>query len=666
MRLLKLANFHRHKPSVVASLLGVIWLVFALLEFSNSWENWKNKEFDYLSVLTAPGKSTLPITLVGIDEASFADLGLQWPWPRSLHARLIDRLSKAGAAVIAFDVIFAESSNPREDQQLAEAIKRAGTVVLAAGQVYEESAYANQWIRVDPLPLLRKNGGLAGLADLAMDGDMVIRRMPDSQDAFWRQVIAAFYKARPGLLPQRPAKPQAMIRYLGPSHTTFPYVSYHQVVKGDKALPADFFQDQIVLVGRDVRASPDAGAAQADTFATPLLGQNNRLMPGVEIQATLIENVLNQQTIAKADYKFALLLLTLVMVLAGIGVTRWHPLYSGIYLLLLLAMLAGLGGWLFGQRNYWLPVAPAMSAVVAVYLCTAMLSYFFEQRRGREIKSAFARYVSAEVVEEMIAHPERLKLGGERRELTVLFADMAGFTAISEKLPPEVVAKLVNAYLTEMARVVMAYGGTVDKFIGDAVMAFWGAPLPDDLQALHACQAARDMQTAMAGLSPLYAQHGVYAVSIRIGVHSGVATVGNMGSEARFDYTALGDTVNLASRLEGVNKLYGTHILLSADTAAGMDKPLALRLVDKVRVKGKQQPVEIFTLCDNAELNRLTLRAIAEYRQRHWQASLALWTEIGAEYPTDGVAQVYFKRIREFQEQNPPGDWDGSVALDKL
>lgn len=665
MRFLKNFSPNQRKQLSTAALIVFAWVLFFGLGFTKSWGELENKEFDFLTVFTSSGKSSLPITIVGIDEASFSTMGIQWPWPRGLHARLIERLSKGGAAVIAFDLVFSERSNPVEDQKFAKAIKKAGTVILAADQAYEETLFTKQWTRVEPLQLFRDNGGVAGLTTVALDSDLVIRQVPDSQDAFWRKVINAFQQARPGLIPELQFKPNSLIRYLGPTHT-YPYVSYSQVVNGDKSIPADFFQDQIVLVGRDVRASPEAGAAQADTFSTPFLNYTKWLTPGVEIHATIIENIINQQTISKAGHETVILLLTAIALLSVAGVIRWHPLYSGLYFLLLLAGMAGLAWRLFEHYNYWLPVASAMSAVITIYIGMAMLSYFLERQRGREIKSAFSRYVSADVVNEMIAHPERLKLGGERRELTLLFSDMAGFTSISEKLQPDVVAKLINAYLTEMTKVVMAYEGTVDKFIGDAVMAFWGAPLEDELQALHACEAARDMQAAMAGLVPLYEEHGVHAVAIRIGVHSGVATVGNMGSEARFDYTALGDTVNLAARLEGVNKLYGTGILISADTVKRIGGKLPLRPVDKVRVKGKQQPVEIFTISENVELNLLTRRAIDEYRSRNWDASVALWAEITRQNPGDTIAGVYLERIQEFREQEFSADWDGSVALDKM
>lgn len=647
-------------------LLVTVWATFLGLGFTKLWQKVEFKEFDLLTVMTAPRKSSLPITIIAIDEPSFAELALQWPWPRSLHARLVDRLSKAGAAVIAFDMVFSENSKPKEDQQFAKSIRKAGNVILAADQAYQETSYTRQWVRVEPLMAFRKSGAVAGLATISLDSDMVIRQVPESQEAFWRQVIASFQKARPGMLTgDFNVKPGAMIRYLGPTHT-YPYVSYYQVLNGDKSIPPDFFKDQIVLIGRDVRATPEAGAANADTFSTPFLNYEKWLTPGVEIHATLIENVINQQTITPAGRETVALLLTIAVLLSAAGLVRWHPLYGGLYFLALLGMMGGLSWWLFGHHNYWLPVSSAMAALASIYVGMAMISYFLEKRRGREIKTAFSRYVSAQVVEDMIAHPEKLTLGGERREMTLLFCDLAGFTSISEKLPPDVVAKLINAYLTAMTNIIMKNGGTVDKFIGDAVMAFWGAPLQDEEHALHASQSATEMQVALNDLKKVFIEHGVANLAMRIGVHSGIAVVGNMGSEARFDYTAMGDTVNLASRLEGVNKLYGTNILISADTASRLNGRLLLRRVDKVRVKGKQESVEIFTPSNDETLNALTLKAAAEYAARNWDTSVKAWEEILSFYPGDGVARVHLTRIADFRSEAPPDGWDGSVALEKF
>ena len=651
---------------LLTSLLAVVvWVLAAGTMQTRFWDQLEARLFDQLTVATAPGKSNLPITIIGIDEASFAQINKRWPWPRSMHAQLVDRLHAGGAAVIAFDMIFSEASEPAEDQAFADAVARAGNVIMASDHAYQETSLLRQWIRVDPLPALRAAGAVPGLATVTLDADAVVRGLPDGEDIYWRRVIQTLMKARPGILETEPGTPaNGYIRHMGPAHT-FPYVSYYQVLHGDKSLPPDFFQDQIVLIGRDVRASPEAGAAQADMFATPFLGGSKLLTPGVEIHATIIENVLTGQVVSRASRSEALLFLSVALLLAFPALLRWHPVWSGTWFLALMLAGASLSYALFGQKHLWLPAGATLAGLATLYLSMAVLSYLTERRRGQQIKGAFAKYVSAQVVEQMIAHPERLRLGGERRELTLLFSDLAGFTSISEKLPPDGVAKVINAYLTEMTRVILAEGGTVDKFIGDAVMAFWGAPLDDPDHALHATRAAVAMQEAMDGLQESYHAMGLAKVGLRIGVNSGPAIVGNMGSEDRFDYTALGDAVNLASRLEGVNKMYGTRILLSETTQQLLAGAVKLRPIDKVRVKGKEEPVHIFTPCEDAKLIELSVAALAAYRAQDWPAARAAWNAVLAHADDDPVAKVFMHRIDEFEQQPPGAGWDGSVALEK-
>lgn len=646
------------------SLILVAWLFGLGLSVVQLWEQVELKLFDQMTVATSPGRSVLPITIIGIDESSFAQINRRWPWPRSLHGELLDRLREGGAAVIAFDLIFAEASEASEDAAFAAAIGRAGNVVMSADHAYQETASLRQWIRVEPLPAFKQAGALPGLATVTLDSDTVVRQIPQNADVFWKRTIETLIQARPGIVEMPQSPPDALIRYLGPAHT-FPYVSYHQVLNRDASIPADFFRDQIVLIGRDVRASPDAGAAQADMFATPFLGGSRLLTPGVEIHATIIENMLSGQAITRVPQGQVLSLMAIALLLVLPALMRWHPFWSGLWVALLVALIGGLAVWLFSSRNLWLPVASTLAAIVLAYLGNGLASFIIERRRGQQIKGAFAKYVSAQVVEQMVAHPELLRLGGERRELTLLFSDLAGFTSISEKLPPDAVARLINAYLTAMTRIILAQGGTVDKFIGDAVMAFWGAPLDDPDHALHGVRAAIAMQQAMDELQPYFAEFDVGHVGLRIGLNSGPATVGNMGSEERFDYTALGDTVNLASRLEGVNKVYGTRILISGATAGLLRGEIPLRPVDLVRVKGKDTAVEILTPCDDAELARLTAVAMERYRAQDWEGARAAWNQVLGYAPGDPVSAVFMERIGSFEKTGVSPGWNGSVALEK-
>lgn len=653
-------------PKLKTPLLSLtVWALLALAGLSAQWQLLEHKGFDLLSVYTAPMQSTLPITIVGIDEPSFAEIGLRWPWPRGLHAELVDQLSQAGAAVIAFDLILDVASTTDQDKQLADAIKKAGNVVLASDLVFQETSYVRQWLRVDPLREFTEAGAAGGLATVTLDGDMIIRQLPNNRDAFWRVVLDKFEQRRPGLLPpiRLPKKP--MIRYLGPDHT-FPYVSYYQALDPDKYLPKDFFLDQIVLIGRDTKASPDAGAAQADTFSTPFTSVTRWLTPGVELHANILEDVLADLALEQAPPAAKYGLLSVAILLSALGMWRWRPMWSALLGMVLMAAIVGLDWWLFRYRNIWLPAGSPLAGIVLMYVGQGGMAFLAEQHRKRQIKHAFEHYVPPQVVAKMIAHPEELKLGGQKREVTLLFTDLKGFTAISEQMNPEDVSSLLNRHLTEMTHIILRHNGTVDKFIGDAIMAFWGAPLDDPQHAEHACQAAMEMQVAMADMRQHLAAEGRPPLYMRIGIHSGSAIVGNMGSDDRFDYSAIGDTVNLASRLEGINKLYGTEILLSENTAKQTQAHFPLRQVDRVKVKGKQEAVEIFTLEKGEKINSLNREAINAYRNSQWDRSETLWNEILEISPQDGIAAVYLQRIAAFRTMPPQADWGGAVSLDKM
>jgi adenylate cyclase len=642
--------------------LGVL-VAAGTLSFTLAWDLVERRIFDLFTRLDASHRSVLPISIVGVDEASFAQLARQWPWPRSLFAGLVDRLHERGAAVIALDIVFNEASSAEEDDALAAAITRAGNVVLAADHAYHETALFRQWLRVDPLPKFKQAGAVSGLASAEIDRDGVVRRVPQHADALWRAVTEVLMRTRPGLIPAPQAGRDALIRYLGPAHT-FPYVSFYQVLADDPSIPRDFFRDQIVFVGRDVRASPEAGAA--DMLATPFLASTRQLTPGVEIHATIVENAITGLTIAPAGRAAGLAFAAAFMLLAFPAGLRWHPVWSGAWLLALALGAGGTAYWTFSARSYWLQPGIAIGALVLFYLVMASAWYLAERQQARRVRFAFSRYVSPHIVDRIVAQPDALRLGGERRSLSLLFCDLAGFTTIAERLAPEAVAHLINLWLTAMTRAIHAHGGTVQKFLGDGIYAFWGAPLPDARHAQHACEGALAMQAAHEALAPQFAAAGVTLPGMRIGLHSGEAIVGNMGSLERFDYAAIGDAVNLAARLEGVNKLYGTHMLLSGVTAEALDGSIKLRPVDWVRVKGKEKAVFICTPCTDARLIELTERALAEYRRQEWGAARAAWAAVAGHAPGDPVAEVFLARIAAYEANPPAGGWDGAIALEKF
>ncbi len=477
----------------------------------------------------------------------------------------------------------------------------------------------------------------------------------------------------PEITPNLGISSGSLIRYAGGDHT-FPYVSYHEVVKPSDSIPEGFFKDQIVIVGRDVKASPDVESAQADLFASPFLESTGWLTPGAELHANIVETVLGSNAITRLPNVALVVLLALVAVASALAMLRWQPLLS-----LLIGM--ALGGTLvvavwgaFLEWKLWVPAGSAIAIVPLMYISLGGWSYRAEQKRRKEITQAFSLYVTPQVVDQLIAHPERIKLGGERREITIMFTDLAGFTTISEALSPERGTHLLNRHFTEMTDIVLEHKGTVVRFIGDAVMAFWGAPLDDDDQAYRAVAAAIAMQKAMRAMRVDFVKEGLPAISMRIGIYSGSAVVGNLGSAKRFDYTAIGDDVNLAARREGINKLYRTGIIVSGATArqvgerieGQVDQKIALRLIDRVIVKGKSRAVDVFTPCDDPNIVKLTEQAIRLFRNQEWDSAESCMLDLRNITPDDGVAELYLERIVTLRSAPPGATWDGAMELEKL
>jgi adenylate cyclase len=650
---------------LAATIAAFAALVCGSLAFFAPWQQLERKGFDVLTLATAPNQSQLPITIVGIDEASFAQVQKKWPWATDVHAKLVDSIAKSGALAIVFDVLIAEPGRPEEDAAFADAIKRAGNVILVSERAFQETRYARQWIRVDPLPRFIEAGATPGYGGVTLDRDQVLRNMPAGDDVLWRVIVKRIDELHPGMLPVKEPPPGAMIRYAGPDHT-YPYVSYYQALEADKMLPPDAFRDQVVFVGRDIKANINADAGSVDNFGTPFTMRAGWMTPGVEIHANALETALRGDALRSAPPWWSALLAVAVALGCSVAMRRWRPLVNLLPVIVVIGALAGLDWALFTRNNIWLPVGGPALAAILTYVAFGSAAFVTESRRKAEVRRAFSLYVSPEVVDHVLAHPERLKLGGERREVTMLFTDLAGFTTFTEQLGADKVARILNVHFSRATAIVKRHGGTVNRFIGDAIMAMWGAPLEDPEQALHACRAAVEMQEDLEALRAEFRAEGLPEIRMRVGIHSCTAVIGNLGSTDRFDYTAIGDGVNLAARLEGVNKLYGTGILVSGETVQRAGPGIAVRLVDRVIVKGKSEPVDIYTPCADAATVDLSSKAIESYRGRRWDESERLWRQILERHPVDTIAQLYVERIQRCRLVAPATEWDGAVELEKL
>jgi adenylate cyclase len=650
----------------LAAIAAGVAVIFGALTFVPLWSTIELKGFDALTVITAPLRSSLPITIVGIDEASFAQVNKQWPWPRSLYGKLVDQLSKSGAMVIAFDMVFAEESTPEDVAVLGKAITRAGNVVLASDMGYQESKLIKLWMRVDPLPALKQAGATNGFANVEPDPDRALRTLPAGEDIFWRAIVARVNEKQPGLLSVAEPPERAMIRYVGPDHT-FPYVSFYQALEADTMLPPDAFRDQIVLVGRDLKSNVDARMANGDdVFGTPFTMLTGWLTPGVEVHANILETVIKGDAVQRAPAWWDFALLATVLAAGALAMRRWRPAVSAIVAVAFMAAIAALDYALFTRMKIWLPAFAAMASVITLYVALGGVAFVSEIRRRSEMRRAFALYVSPEVVDHVMAHPESLALGGERRDVTMLFTDLAGFTTFTEQLGAEQVTRILNVHFSRATAIIKRHGGTVNRFIGDAIMAMWGAPLDDPQQAVHACLAACEMQEDLEKLRSEFKAEGLPEIRMRVGIHSCNAIIGNLGSSERFDYTAIGDGVNLAARLEGVNKLYGTGILASGETVGRVAGAVPMRIVDRVIVKGKSEPVDIYTPCSDLAVIEATARAIAAYRERRWEDSESIWRELQRKDSGDTLAAIYLERIKRCRTIAPGADWEGAVELEKL
>ena len=658
MRATASETLHACTAALVALLL--VWAA----AHSRPWHALEFRSFDLWTTLAAPGRSSLPLVILAIDEPSFQQLGQGWPFPRSLHARLIDRLREDGASAIGFDMVFADpATDPAQDAALAQAVARAVAagvpVVLASSLEKVDSASATLWTEVRPHQALRDAGAQHGDSGVESDDDFVVRRMPHAAQSF-SAVLAAPLGAS-----ATPSDTQRLIAYRGP-RGSFDTRSYYQALEPG-LLPAGYFRGKVVLVGRSALTASELQHAQADLFNAPFAALGGeRLFPGVELQATLLDNHATGAALRPVPEGWGLALVLLALAVLVPASVRWHPgAVAGV--------AAGLSGgvlllswWLFSEVRLWLPPLLPLAAVLAIYGATALVAYATARQRARQTRAMFAQYVPPEVVSRLIAQPELLRLGGETREVTLLFTDLANFTTLSEQLSAEQTVEVLTGYFNAMTPIIHATGGTVDKFIGDAVMAFWGAPLADARHAEHAVRAAIAMQQAMEPLVARLHARGLPGIHMRIGLHTGRVVVGNVGSTQRFSYTAIGDAVNLAARLEGANKAFGTGILVSGATAAQLPADIALRPLDDVIVKGKSEPVRVFTPCDDAELCRLARAALDAFHARAWDAAEEHLRTLLARQPGDLAAQRLLGRITEARSLAPGTPWSAAVALDKL
>lgn len=698
------------------------WALALALSLGDArWFGLESASLDLRFLLRGPRPvAGSPLLLVEVDNRSYKDLNERFPFPRSYFARAIRNLVRAGVSCVVLDVQFTEEVRGDEAgladlaAALAEAREAGVPVVLAGELVIDRRGYR----RLDPpLPALLATGQPWALVNDLIDLDGVNRLyplyLPDPGTGAPRPTLGARYL---GLargvgadslfgpvedgsleLAGRPARLEAgwanavRINYSGPAGS-FPAYSFSDVLDdasfdlADPDLDSDWmelwYEDGVYDAGMralltEGREPPFAGRTALLGVSANDLHDNKRtpffqadggrtLTPGVEVHAHAIQTLLDERWIVNPlSGGLALLLLAAMACAGAFAVAALGPLRGLAVLLPLGALWLGGSQALFAAKDLWLEWISPLAALAFAWTGGTLQQFLDARRERAQIRGMFAQYVPEAVVAELIKDPGLLVLGGEEREMSALFSDVAGFTSISEHLTPTQLVELLNEYLTAMTDIIVHEGGIIDKYEGDAIIAEFGAPLPCEDHAARALRSAVRMQAKLAELRDGWAREGRPELRARIGVNSGRMVVGNMGSRQIFDYTAMGDAMNLASRLEGVNKAYGSAVLCSGETWRQAGSAFVGRRLDRVRVKGKREPVELWEVLAEAPhpaaeaAARAWEEALEHWDSRDWSGAAAAFGALAAADPQDGPAASLAERCRDFADDPPSPDWDG-------
>jgi adenylate cyclase len=709
---------------------GIVAVAATLLPL---FENSENRSFDLRSRIFADPKRADPdIVAVVVDQKSLdtvakpqKERGLDqgWPWPRDWHALLVKYLMQSGARAVVFDFVFSEKSIytkhdvTDDDAQFAKASQ--GQPVVQSIMFTKESRAKDAdpaWPpalraapltrRISPLPAQRYDKATAPIPPLLSsaaavgsigfepDDDGIARAIRplvayapvESTDALevWALPFATalVLGSEVNLEGKRPSQElnvngrtvhldedgRMVLRFHG-GEGTYRQVGYAEVWRSAMQAAAgepvtvpgtrpEDFRRKIVIVGA-------TAAGLLDLRATPM----GAVLPGYVLHATALDNVLQGDPISRVTRRTrALTVVALAIACGALAAMRSARLgFSAVASVAVTYM--GVAVWLFGARGIWIDlVGPALGITFAWGGATGY-SYFTEGRERRFLRDAFSRYLAPDVVTQLVNQPGRLALGGEKRELTVMFADVAGFTTLSEGRDPSEVVLLMNEVFEQLTGVIQAEGGTVDKFIGDAVMAFWNAPVAYTDHAARAMRAGRELLLAVDRVNASWASRGLPTLGMRVGLATGAAVVGNVGSKTKVNYTVMGDTVNLASRLEGASKQYGATSMVADSTVTAAAGAVPVRELDSIAVKGRSEAVTVFELVQDdaafahAEALRAYAKGLEAYRARAFEEAAVQFDAALALVPDDGPSQEMRARCDEMIANPPPADWRGEHHL---
>lgn len=640
--------------------LGIIIAVFYTLLFLTGFLSmWQDRSADTQFLPRAPHKD---IVIIGIDDKSIQAIG-RWPWKRTVHAQLLEKLGK-NPIIIGYDVSFPESSNPDDDAKLAQAITKTRRTVLPieAGIVSFDGKITTVRRILQPIQMFNDVADV-GIVNTVAGSDSVTRHIPafsfndnQQQDEHFAVVISRAYllaKGKPD--PTKLIKTEnglMRINYAG-KPDTFPIYSFVDVMNG--SISPDAFKNKIVLVGATAINLHD-NQITAVSAGHP--------MSGVEIHANAIQTILQNKYLVDENKLMTIATIWIISLLTCV-LMAFIPILPATIIVILSVIAYLIYSFISFDHGTIRNIVFPVFAIITSYVALALYRYFVEYNQRRFLRKAFSLYVSPAVLDEIINHPQALSLGGTRREMTVFFADIAGFTSISERVPPDELSFMLNQYLTRVSQIIFAHKGVIDKFMGDAIMAFWNAPLYDKNHALNACKVALETEDEIKIIRREWQHLDVKNFSVRIGINTGEMVVGNMGSDMLFDYTVLGDHVNLGARLEGINKEYGTKIMISQYTYEQVEDDVVVRFLDTVAVKGKRNGVNIYELRaigKPTDEEKVFLNAFEDarklYEKGKFKEAQAAFMALQKDYPHDGPIKTFLKRCEEYIE-NPPEDWDG-------
>jgi adenylate cyclase len=656
------------------------------------------------------------IAIVAIDPQTLDLLGLIGVPPRSNHVKLIDNLYKAGAKAVLLDILFLTytgEKNPADltvtpsaqDSLLSDVIFSYPSTVIARKQVVPMEKSTSSSAGEPPLPMtLFQYPDQLAFVDMYHDADSFVRRSkliaddlpPETGWTYSFALRAAMFSmdADTAWVDRKEhcihvgnrivpldENDTMIVNYCMDEKTYSDnqgYISYEQVLDDESEyglaalIKAGRLKDKVVIVGATFPESKDWEFTPF-YLGTKVYSKAEYPMFGVDVHKNIASTIIDGRFIYPVREWQTVFLIALMAMIATFVSYRFKG-FGGMFGSVgLIAVYAAAAVVLFDARRILIPlVAPSFATVTLTYIGAVTYNFLSERKQKAMIRGVFSHYVPGKVVSVLLRNPEMLKLGGEERIMTVIFSDVAGFTSISEHLTPGQLVELLNEYLTAMTDIVLSYDGIIDKYEGDAVMAEFGAPMPDDDHALKACFAALDMQRKLAEMRAKWKTEGKPELRARVGINSGAMIIGNMGSREIFDYTVMGDNVNLSSRLEGANKIYGTYIMCSEATRLLAGDSIITRELDVIRVKGKTEGVKIHEVIarasDGLGESRRTLaglysRGLDAYKNRRWEEGIGLFRQALEIDPSDGPSALYLERCGEFLG-NPPGDeWDGIFIM---